>query len=263
MIRSVPMIDNVSAINTKKLDLINRFNFEFTRLKMGDLFGFCFNRNSNKYYRNLFKEAYYDVLYTLDEQHDEDRYDTYMINLKIDDDRYMHIAGDYGIVINELNYWDDKYGFSRRARQYRKEIKKLNEMKTLINSKDIRNGWYNIKNFPPNVYLYNNYKEALKIKKVEWNIQKKTGYPCTVVYWDDGTVTSVICNTDTDTFSVEVGIMACYMKKMFGNNGHYNQILHKYEKQFVKDGWDEKIGYGADGCKVESVGLFDKFFEGE
>lgn len=50
--------------------------------------------------------------------------------------------------------------------------------------------------------------------------------PATIVYWIDGTKTVVKCGPD-DTFDPEKGIALCYMKKVLGNTGSYNNVLKK------------------------------------
>lgn len=60
-----------------------------------------------------------------------------------------------------------------------------------------------------------------KIDKVIFN------GPATIVYWCDGEKTVVKCS-DKDKFDAEKGIALCYMKKINGNKGRYNEILKKY-----------------------------------
>ena len=66
--------------------------------------------------------------------------------------------------------------------------------------------------------------EILNIKRVIFND------PVTVVLWTDGTKTVVRCQ-DGDTYSEEVGIAMCVMKRVFGNTGQYNEIF----KRFIPD----------------------------
>jgi len=56
--------------------------------------------------------------------------------------------------------------------------------------------------------------------------QKKVIFnkPATVVYWGDGTKTVVKCQNDEE-FDPEKGVALCYMKKMCGNTGRYNELL--------------------------------------
>ena len=49
--------------------------------------------------------------------------------------------------------------------------------------------------------------------------------PATIVYWQDGSRTVVKCS-DKDEFSEEMGFVLCFMKKMFGNNGSYNNYIN-------------------------------------
>ena len=51
--------------------------------------------------------------------------------------------------------------------------------------------------------------------------------PATIVFWRDGTKTVVKCNPD-DVFDPEKGLAMACMKKLFGNNGFYNDIFRKW-----------------------------------
>ena len=50
-----------------------------------------------------------------------------------------------------------------------------------------------------------------------------------VALWEDGTKTKIKCQPG-DTFDKEKAVALCYMKKYFGNNGSYNEILKKWVK---------------------------------
>ena len=54
--------------------------------------------------------------------------------------------------------------------------------------------------------------------------------PATIVIWWDGTKTVVKCE-EGDTFDKEKGIALCFMKKINGNKGNYNNIF----KEFIKE----------------------------
>lgn len=60
-------------------------------------------------------------------------------------------------------------------------------------------------------------------KKVKFN------GPATIILWEDGTKTVVKCQEE-DVWSDEVGIVMCYMKKMLGNKGNYNNIFREAMK---------------------------------
>lgn len=60
-----------------------------------------------------------------------------------------------------------------------------------------------------------------KIKKVIFN------EPATIVYWTDGTKTVVKCGED-DIFNKDAGIALCLMKKMYGNEGKFNNEIKKW-----------------------------------
>ena len=49
--------------------------------------------------------------------------------------------------------------------------------------------------------------------------------PATIVYWQDGSRTVVKCSEE-DEFSEEMGFVLCFMKKMFGNTGKFNDCIN-------------------------------------
>ncbi len=61
------------------------------------------------------------------------------------------------------------------------------------------------------------------IKNIYFNEKKKT----TTIKWDDSSVTTVKCG-EGDIYDKEKGIALCYMKKINGNTGKYNNIFKKY-----------------------------------
>lgn len=54
--------------------------------------------------------------------------------------------------------------------------------------------------------------------------------PATTILWNDGTKTTVKCQEDAEYFDEEKGIAMCYLKKMLGNKGNYNNIFRKAMK---------------------------------
>lgn len=67
------------------------------------------------------------------------------------------------------------------------------------------------------------------MKKVYLNSITKVIFndPATIVFWRDGTKTVVKCNPE-DKFDPEKGLAMACMKKLFGNNGFYNDIFRKW-----------------------------------
>lgn len=63
------------------------------------------------------------------------------------------------------------------------------------------------------------------LKQMYFNEEKGTS----VALWEDGTKTKIKCQPG-DTFDKEKAVALCYMKKYFGNNGSYNEILKKWVK---------------------------------
>ena len=53
--------------------------------------------------------------------------------------------------------------------------------------------------------------------------------PATTILWKDGTKTTVKCQNG-DEWAPDVGIAMCYLKKMLGNKGNFNNIFREAEK---------------------------------
>lgn len=51
--------------------------------------------------------------------------------------------------------------------------------------------------------------------------------PATIVLWEDGTKTVVKCQ-EGDTYSKEIGLAMCMLKKYMGNKGNFNEVFKKY-----------------------------------
>lgn len=54
--------------------------------------------------------------------------------------------------------------------------------------------------------------------------------PATICIWSDGSKTIVKCE-EGDTFDKEKGIALCFMKKINGNKGNYNNVFKKFIKE--------------------------------
>ena len=65
-----------------------------------------------------------------------------------------------------------------------------------------------------------------EIKKIIFN------NPATIVYWEDGTKTIVKCGSG-DTWDKEKGLAMCFVKKLLGNKGNFNEKIKKYVKEDV------------------------------
>ena len=74
------------------------------------------------------------------------------------------------------------------------------------------------------------------IKKIYLNTITKIVFndPATIVFWRDGSKTIVKCNPE-DKFDAEKGLAMACMKKMFGNNGFYNDIFRKWLPEEEKE----------------------------
>ena len=62
--------------------------------------------------------------------------------------------------------------------------------------------------------------------------------PATTIIWADGTKTTVKCSMEEEYFDEEKGIAMCYLKKIFGNKGNFNNIFR--EAMAVSEDWNEK-----------------------
>lgn len=51
--------------------------------------------------------------------------------------------------------------------------------------------------------------------------------PSTIVFWDDGTKTVVKCGKH-DKYTGEHGLVMAIVKKLYGNNGRYYDIIRKW-----------------------------------
>ena len=86
-----------------------------------------------------------------------------------------------------------------------------------------------------------------EIKKVIWNKN------ACVVIWKDDTKTVVNCQ-EGDVWNNEVGLMAAFSKKLFGNDNTFNKIINRYCSPFFNE--NERIQNALE--KMERC--FDKAF---
>ena len=82
-------------------------------------------------------------------------------------------------------------------------------------------GWLLYKDNCWDIKMVKNAKANDSIKKVVFND------PATIVFWKDGTKTVVKCQNG-EKYDKEKGIALCFMKKIFGNKGNFNDIFRKY-----------------------------------
>ena len=62
-----------------------------------------------------------------------------------------------------------------------------------------------------------------RIKNIYFNLENSV----TTVIWYDGVITTVKCHED-DEFDAEKAIAMCYMKRMLGNSGAFNEVFKKH-----------------------------------
>lgn len=77
----------------------------------------------------------------------------------------------------------------------------------------------------------------LNVEKVIFNNN------ATIVYFNDNTKT-VVKRQEGDVWSKEVGLMAAFSKKLFGNDNTFNKIVNRYCSEYYND--NEDIQYGLE-----------------
>lgn len=94
--------------------------------------------------------------------------------------------------------------------------------------------------FTPSVYRARNAREKLTpVHPVGPKpIPKKVIFsgPATTILWKDGTKTTVKCSSE-DAWDDDVGVAMCYLKKMLGNKGNFNNIFREAAKVSDGCGW--------------------------
>lgn len=75
--------------------------------------------------------------------------------------------------------------------------------------------------------------------------------PATIVFWTDGTKTVVKCQED-DVFDPEKGLTMAIAKKVYGNKGHYCNVIKKWCEPYC-----EKHGYSGYSDAVTKA-VYDK-----
>ena len=84
-----------------------------------------------------------------------------------------------------------------------------------------------------NIFNSDFFKEPCKM--LQMDIQKAIlNDPATIVYWSDGTKTVVKCQ-EGDAYDERTGLLLCCAKRLFGNTGHYNDVLSRAMEEFGGD----------------------------
>ena len=73
--------------------------------------------------------------------------------------------------------------------------------------------------------------------------------PRTIINWADKTKTIVVCRNG-DIFDYEKGIALCFMKKVMGNGGRYNNIFHEWIPKQTESIEDVVASWYQDGEHV-------------
>ena len=93
--------------------------------------------------------------------------------------------------------------------------------------------------FNPSVYKAHNARERSSVPITPKKpIPKKVIFsgPATTILWKDGTKTTVKCSSE-DVWDDDVGVAMCYLKKMLGNKGNFNNIFREAAKVSDGCGW--------------------------
>lgn len=96
-------------------------------------------------------------------------------------------------------------------------------VKVVSISDEIKESYFKLRTITKAICLKAPAAPDSKIKNVYFNKEKGT----TVVVWSDDTKTKVKCQNG-DTFDKEKGLAMCYVKKMMGNRGCFNEIFKKW-----------------------------------
>ena len=91
----------------------------------------------------------------------------------------------------------------------------------------------------PDIYKIHRAKETCSVPITPKKpIPKKVIFsgPATTILWEDGTKTTVKCQRH-DIWDDDVGIAMCYLKKMLGNKGNFNNIFREAAKVSDGCGW--------------------------
>lgn len=120
--------------------------------------------------------------------------------------------------------------------------KELNEFGIELSTIRYSSGeaWYEIEGyFNPRKYEIHHGRERCSVPITPKKpVPKKVIFsgPATTILWKDGTKTTVKCS-DEDAWSDDVGIAMCYLKKMLGNKGNFNNIFREAAKVSDGCGW--------------------------
>lgn len=148
--------------------------------------------------------------------------------------------------INATSYLDDE--IKRKLNQiYREREAEMNNLKFNDLAKDLKefgieletirhssgNAGCEIEGYLyPDKYKIHRAKEICSVPiSPKKPLPKKVIFsgPATTILWKDGTKTTVKCSSE-DVWDDDVGIAMCYLKKMLGNKGNYNNIFREAMK---------------------------------
>ena len=129
----------------------------------------------------------------------------------------------YSMMENNVVKWND----------FERELKEKGIYITQLSSECGMASIVNLEGFV-DTREYARWKSAKPVKTIAPVTPKKVIFsgPATTILWTDGTKTTVKCS-DEDVWEDEVGIAMCYLKKLLGNKGNYNNIFREAMKVAV------------------------------
>lgn len=82
------------------------------------------------------------------------------------------------------------------------------------------------------LFTYDDPEEIREPRQVNWETlitpeRVIFNQPATIVWWSDGSKTVVKCHED-DTYDKEKGLAMAFMKRMYGNDGYFNEIVKEW-----------------------------------
>ena len=82
------------------------------------------------------------------------------------------------------------------------------------------------------LFTYDDPEEIREPRQVNWETlitpeRVIFNQPATIVWWSDGSKTVVKCHED-DTYDKEKGLAMAFMKRMYGIDGYFNEIVKEW-----------------------------------
>lgn len=155
--------------------------------------------------------------------------DLYCATTSADD---VYIAAEIDRRVNEIYKEREKRMIDVKFNDLEKDLKELGIELSTVRHSSGECGCEIEGYLRPDVYKIHRAKEMCSVPITPKKpIPKKVKFsgPATIILWEDGTKTVVKCQEE-DVWSDEVGIVMCYVKKMLGNKGNFNNIFREAMK---------------------------------